>query len=188
MYKNNMISTVIPVYNEEETIPALCRRLKAVIESWDYRSEMIFVNDGSIDNFLELLKDLNKTFPEVVNVVNFSRNFGHQPALTAGIDQALGDVVILMDGDLQDTPESLPEMIEQWETGFDVVYAIRAKRNESFLKRLAFKLYYQIQSRVVDFKIPLDAGIFSLMDRKMVDVPRDISRKYLRDTMYQRFC
>ncbi len=169
MLNQKVISIVIPIYNEVETLPTLWERLHAIVDKWRFRTEIIFVNDGSTDNSLVMLKELYHKFPELVKIINLSRNFGHQPALTSGIHEAEGDAVILMDGDLQDTPESLPKLIEQWEAGFDVVYAIRVERKEFFLKRWAFSLFYKIQSKIVDLAIPLDSGIFSLMDRKVVN-------------------
>jgi polyisoprenyl-phosphate glycosyltransferase len=165
-----MISIVIPVYNEADTIPALWQRLNAVIEQWGYETEVIFVNDGSRDASLDCLHRLHLQFPDLIKIVNLSRNFGHQPAITAGLSTASGEAVILMDGDLQDTPESLPKFVEKWESGYDVVYAIRSKRKEFLLKRMAFKAFYIIQSKLTDIEMPLDAGIFSLLNRKAVDV------------------
>jgi polyisoprenyl-phosphate glycosyltransferase len=165
-----MISIVIPVYNEADTIPELWQRLYAVIDRWGYETEVIFVNDGSRDSSLVCLHELYLRFPKRIKIVSLSRNFGHQPAITAGLSVASGKAVILMDGDLQDTPESLPRFVEQWEAGHEVVYAVRSKRKEFVLKRAAFKLFYIIQSKLTDIEIPLDAGIFSLLDRKAVDV------------------
>ncbi|MBU2513828.1 glycosyltransferase family 2 protein [bacterium] len=165
-----MISIVIPIYNEEETLPELWRRLHNVISSWSHKTEVIFVNDGSSDSSLSILRELGLRNPGVLKIVQLSRNFGHQPAVVSGISTATGDAVILMDGDLQDTPESLPNLVAKWESGYDVVYAIRAKRKEFFLKRLAFKAFYQVQAKMVDLSIPLDAGLFSILDRKVIDI------------------
>ncbi len=165
-----MISIVIPIFNEEETLQELWKRLYTIISGWKYKTEVIFVNDGSSDSSLAIMKELSSKHPGVLKIVQLSRNFGHQPAVISGISVATGDAVILMDGDLQDTPESLPDLAAKWESGYDVVYAIRAKRKEFFLKRFAFKLFYQIQAKMVDLSIPLDAGLFSILDRKVIDV------------------
>ncbi len=165
-----MISIVIPIFNEEETLQELWRRLYDVIKASKYQTEVIFVNDGSTDTSLSILKGLYDQHPGIIKIVQLSRNFGHQPAVISGITVSSGDGVVLMDGDLQDTPESIPSLIAKWESGFDVVYAVRVKRKEFFLKRLAFKLFYMIQSKMVDLSIPLDAGLFSILDRKVVDI------------------
>lgn len=160
-------SIVIPIFNEEETIPELWRQLSNVLKQLDGSSEVIFVNDGSRDSSLQLLLEISKENPEV-RVLSLSRNFGHQPALSAGIDHTEGDAVVLMDGDLQDAPEAILQFVERWKQGYDVVYAIRLKRKESLLKRIAFKTFYRIQQQLAEVELPVDAGIFSLMDRKVV--------------------
>lgn len=160
-------SIVIPVFNEEETILELWRRLSNSLERLDGYSEVIFIDDGSTDSSLQFLCELSKQNSEV-KVISLSRNFGHQPALSAGIDHAEGRAVILMDADLQDSPESIIDFIGQWKKGYDVVYAIRRKRKEKWLKRIAFKSFYLIQSSLSEVPLPLDAGIFSLMDRRVV--------------------
>ncbi len=165
-----MISIVIPIFNEEETLPILWDRLYRVIGNWKYKTEVIFVNDGSTDTSVEILKNLHASHPGIIKIIQLSRNFGHQPAVISGLSYSSGKAVILMDGDLQDTPEAIPRLVEKWESGFDVVYAVRTKRKEFFLKRLAFKLFYQIQAKMVDIQIPLDAGLFSILDKKIVDV------------------
>ena len=159
-----MISIVIPIFNESETIPILWDRLHKVISSLEYRTEVIFVNDGSTDDSFEKLYHLHEYNKSIIRIITFSRNFGHQIASTAGIDSANGKATILMDGDLQDT-HALPQFGE----GYDVVYATRINR-KSLLKRLAFSWFYRIQKTLVNFSIPPDAGIFSLMDKKVIDV------------------
>ena len=161
-------SIIIPIYNEEKTVSELWRRLYSVMKDLDGVNEVIFVNDGSVDSTFELLKDIYHSYPEVVKIIDFSRNFGHQCALSAGLEHAEGDVVIMMDGDLQDAPEVIPAFINSWREGYDVVYAIRKNRKENFLKRALFKLFYRIQSILSGLNLPLDAGIFSLLDRKVV--------------------
>jgi len=162
-------SVVIPVFNEEQTIPELSKRLDAVIALSGGEWEVIFVNDGSTDRTFDLLVELRSRLP-YVKIVDLSRNFGHQPALTAGLEYSSGAAVMMMDGDLQDTPEALPELIRKWREGFQVVYAIRTKRKEGWLKRLAFFAFYRIQKMVAHSDAPVDAGVFSLLDRKVVNV------------------
>lgn len=160
-------SIVIPIFNEEDIIPELWQRLSNILKQLDGSSEVIFVNDGSYDGSLELLSELSFKYPQV-KVINLSRNFGHQCSLTAGIDHAKGEAVILMDGDLQDAPEAILHFIEKWEQGYAVVYAIRRKRKEKPLKRLAFVMFYRCLNLFAGINLPVDAGIFSLMDKKVI--------------------
>ncbi|MCL2936324.1 MAG: glycosyltransferase family 2 protein [Trichodesmium sp. St17_bin3_1_1] len=178
--KNIDYSVVIPIFNEEEIIPELWRRLSDILDRLDSSSEVIFINDGSVDNSLELLKEINHKNQEV-KIISFSRNFGHQCALSAGIDHANGKAVILMDGDLQDSPEAIISFLQLWQQGYDVVYAIRKNRKEKWLKRLAFKSFYYIQKKLSGIVTPMDAGIFSLMDRKVILTLRQMPErnKYL---------
>jgi len=164
-----MISVVIPIYNEEEIIRLLHRELSKAIgeigESW----EVVYVNDGSKDSSLDLLRQLQSQDPHVV-VIDLSRNWGHMGALHAGMQAAHGDAMILMDGDLQDPPEVLPELVAAWRAGAQVVTAVRRSREESrlFLAML-FPLFYRVLGAISDYPIPLDAGIFGLLDRQVVD-------------------
>ena len=164
-----MISVVIPIYNEEELIEklndAVATALKDIVDDW----EVVYVNDGSTDSSLALLKDLQAVDSHVV-VVELSRNWGHMGAISAGLQTARGRAVILMDGDFQDPPEVLPRLIDAWRNGADVVVGVRRSRQES-RKLLAalFPLFYRVLGTLSDFPIPLNAGIFSLMDRKAVD-------------------
>ncbi|MGD1809280.1 glycosyltransferase family 2 protein [Dapis sp. BLCC M126] len=178
--KNIDYSVVIPIFNESEIIPELWRRLSDVLDRLDGSSEVIFINDGSVDNSFELLKEIIHKNQEV-KIISFSRNFGHQCALSAGIDHANGKAVILMDGDLQDSPEAIISFSRLWQQGYDVVYAIRKNRKEKWLKRLAFKSFYYIQRRLSGIVTPMDAGIFSLMDRKVILTLRQMPErnKYL---------
>ncbi|MGB3512315.1 MAG: glycosyltransferase family 2 protein [Microcoleaceae cyanobacterium] len=160
-------SIVIPIFNEEEIIPELWRQLLDVLQRLDGSSEVVFINDGSVDYSFKLLKEISEKHPEV-KIISFSRNFGHQSALSAGIDHANGKAVILMDGDLQDSPEAIISFSRFWQQGYDVVYAIRKNRKEKWFKRLAFKSFYYIQRKLSGIVTPMDAGIFSLMDRKVV--------------------
>ncbi len=164
-----MVSVVVPIYNEEELIvrfhEAVAGALKDVVNEW----EVVYVNDGSNDSSLEILKGLQEVDPHVV-VVELSRNWGHMGAISAGLITARGRAVILMDGDFQDPPEVLPELIDAWRDGAEVVVAVRRSRQES-RKILAFlfPLFYRLLGTLSDYPIPLNAGIFSLMDRKAVD-------------------
>ncbi len=173
-------SVVIPIFNEAETIPELWQRLFRVFLQLGGPWEIIFINDGSTDESPQLLNHLSVTHPEI-KVIHLSRNFGHQCALAAGIDHANGRAVILMDGDLQDAPEAILSFIECWQQGYEVVYAIRAKRKEHWLKKFAFHSFYRLQNQLSGLPLPLDAGIFSLLDRKVILALRQMPErsKYL---------
>lgn len=162
-------SIVIPIYNEQEILPELYRRLTAVIDSFDGETEVIMIDDGSADaSYAELQKIHQKDHR--YKLLRLARNFGHQVALTAGIDSAAGDAVILMDGDLQDPPELLPRMIEQWKEGYHVVYTVKRSRKENMFKRFAFASFYRLMHTFSAISIPMEAGNFSLMDKKVVQV------------------
>jgi polyisoprenyl-phosphate glycosyltransferase len=163
------LSVVIPVYNEQENLPLLYERLTATMESVGQSYEIIFVDDGSRDSSLALLHELQRADGRVA-VVELARNFGHQVAISAGLDHARGDGVIVMDADLQDPPEVLPRFIDAWRAGHDVVYAVREQRKEGVLMRLAYAAFYRLLQRVAQIEIPLDAGDFCLMDRRVVDL------------------
>jgi polyisoprenyl-phosphate glycosyltransferase len=163
-------SLVIPVYNEEKSIPELYRRLSAVIEQLGESVEVILVNDGSRDRTLFLLRDLHEQDPRFC-YISFARNFGHQIAVTAGLNFVRGEAIIVMDADLQDPPELIPTLVEKWQQGYQVVYAQRTqRRKESWLKRFTAYMFYRILQRLADIDIPPDTGDFCLMDRKVVDV------------------
>jgi polyisoprenyl-phosphate glycosyltransferase len=163
-------SLVIPVYNEEKSIPELYRRLSAVIEQLGESVEVILVNDGSRDRTLFMLRDLHEQDPRFC-YISFARNFGHQIAVTAGLNFVRGEAVIVMDADLQDPPELIPVLVEKWQQGYQVVYAQRTqRRQESWLKRFTAYMFYRILQRLADIDIPPDTGDFCLMDRKVVDV------------------
>lgn len=161
------ISVVVPLFNEEQNIPELHRRLTAALTALEARYELVFVNDGSRDATAQLLEHLASA-DACVAPVHFSRNFGHQAAVTAGIAQAQGQAVIVMDGDLQDPPEVLGEFIAAWRRGYDVVYAVRTKRKEHLLKRAGYAVFYRLLRGISDLEIPLDSGDFCLMDRTVV--------------------
>jgi glycosyltransferase involved in cell wall biosynthesis len=163
-------SLIIPIYNEEETIPELYRRLSAVMDSLDDSVELILINDGSRDRSLNLMRELQERDARVC-YISFARNFGHQAAVTAGLNFARGQVIVVLDADLQDPPELIPKMIESWQAGYHVVYAQRTKRKkESWFKRLTAYVFYRLLRRLADVDIPADTGDFCLMDRQVVDV------------------
>jgi polyisoprenyl-phosphate glycosyltransferase len=164
-----MISVVIPIHNEEQIIPvlheAVSNAMRRVAESW----EIVYVNDGSKDSSFELLRKLQATEPEVV-VIDLSRNWGHMGALHAGLQTARGDAIVLMNGDLQDPPEIVPEMVDAWRGGAQVVTALRRNRQErGRAVALLSSLFYRLLGAISDFPIPLNAGIFGLLDRKVLD-------------------
>lgn len=160
------ISIILPIYNESETISELYTRTKNVLQKiGDY--EIIFINDSSTDNSLEKLLTLAQRDVNV-KIINFARNFGHQIAITAGIDTAEGMAVVIMDSDLQDTPETIPAMVTKWEEGFEVVYGKRKTRKDTFLKKLTAFAFYRLLRKFANIDIPEDTGDFRLMDRKVV--------------------
>lgn len=179
---SKILSIIVPIYNEEQIIPELHRRLSeaAQIITSDY--ELIFVNDGSKDGSLfELIKLTEKDTKAYY--INFSRNFGHQIAVTAGVDHSTGNAVVIIDGDLQDPPELIPEMYQKHKEGFEVVYAKRASREgESFFKKITAKLFYRTLRSLTSIDIPLDTGDFRLIDRKIVEVLKKMpeQNKFLR--------
>ena len=170
------ISVVIPVFNEARNVAELWSRLSKVLSTLDANHEVVFVDDGSVDGSGKLLEDICKTSPQV-QLIQLSRNFGHQPALAAGIDSATGDALVLMDGDLQDRPESIPDFVREWKAGAEVVFAIRASRQESLPLSLMFKAFYRFLAMISGIKMPLDSGIFGLLDRKVVDVIKSMPER-----------
>jgi dolichol-phosphate mannosyltransferase len=163
------VSVAIPLHNEEQVLPELLRRLAAALDGVPGGPhELIFVDDGSSDETLPLLEAAAALDPRIV-VVSLSRNFGHQAALTAGLDQATGDATVVMDGDLQDRPEEIPRMLEKLGEGYDVVYAQRVLRKEGLLLRLAYFLFYRFIASLSAIRLPVDAGDFSIMSRRVVD-------------------
>ena len=175
----HLFSIVIPCYNEEEVLEHTIARLLSVADDLErYRTELVFVDDGSSDRTLEILRAAAHKESRI-RIVSFARNFGHQIAVTAGIDAAAGDAVALIDADLQDPPELLARMLDHWEEGFDVVYGVRASREgESALKMVTARWFYRLLNRVSETPIPLDTGDFRLMDRKVVDVLRDMPERH----------
>ena len=172
------ITIIVPAYNEEESLPFLYDRLEKLMNSIDnYEFEILFVNDGSKDNTLNLIKEYREK-DNRISYVDFSRNFGKETAMIAGLDYATGDAVIFMDADLQDPPELIPEMIKYWEEGYDDVYAQRKSRaGESFLKKFTSKMYYRVLQMLTSVPIQKDTGDFRLLDRRCVN-----ALKKLRET------
>ncbi len=164
------ISIVAPVFNEVEILPELHRRVSEVMESLGETWELVLVDDGSQDGSTGVIRELAKEDKHLRPVI-FARNFGHQIAITAGLDYARGQAVVIMDADLQDPPEVIPELVREWRQGFEVVHAVRSYREgESFFKKVTAALFYRVINRITDVDIPLDAGDFRLLDRKAVNV------------------
>ncbi len=164
------ISIVAPAFNESPVLNELYKRIHAVMEDTGETWELVIVNDGSRDDTAEVLRELYARDEEHVRVVSFARNFGHQIAVTAGMDYARGDAVVLIDADLQDPPEVIPEMMAQWRAGYEVVFGVRVeRRGESLFKKKTAEAFYRILYRITDVDIPMDAGDFRLMDRRVVD-------------------
>jgi glycosyltransferase involved in cell wall biosynthesis len=176
------LSVAIPLYNEESVLPELLQRLSSVLDRVPGGPhEILFVDDGSSDRTLAVLEEAAVRDPRIT-VISLSRNFGHQAALSAALDNVTGDAVILMDGDLQDTPESILVFLEKFNLGFDVVYAQRIKRKEPWWLRLCYHAFYRLVSSVAEIHLPLDAGDFGLMSRRVIDQLRRMPERnrYLR--------
>lgn len=170
-------SIIIPVYNEEAVINETYRRLTQVMESIGEPYELLFVNDGSRDRTAEIIDGFAKT-DKCVRLLDFSRNFGHQIAITAGMDYARGDAIVIIDADLQDPPELIPSMIEKWREGYEVVYARRTRRKgETFFKRWTASLFYRTLRAMTEINIPVDTGDFRLIDRNVCDAMQGIREK-----------
>jgi dolichol-phosphate mannosyltransferase len=170
MIINPAITVVVPVFNEKESLPELYRRMSEALDSLGETWELILVDDGSQDGSTEIIRQLAKQDDRVTPII-FARNFGHQIAVTAGLDYSRGQAVVIIDADLQDPPEVIPELIEKWREGYQVVYAVRSEREgETWLKTATASMFYRLIFRITDVKIPLDTGDFRLLDRKVVDV------------------
>jgi len=171
-------SIVVPVFNERESLPELYRRVKETMQSTGETWELIFIDDGSRDGSTEIMRDLGKQDARVRPII-FARNFGHQIAITAGLDYSKGRAVVVMDSDLQDPPEVILELIAKWREGYQVAYAVRAEREgETWFKKTTASLFYRIIYRITDVKIPLDTGDFRLMDRQVVDVLKQMRERH----------
>ncbi|MBE7536486.1 MAG: glycosyltransferase family 2 protein [Anaerolineales bacterium] len=175
---NITYSVVAPIFNEEENLPELYRRVKETLTQLRKPWELILVDDGSSDNSSALMRALAKKDKRVRPVI-FARNFGHQVAVTAGLDYSRGDAVIVIDSDLQDPPELILDMAKKWQEGYEVVFAVRAEREgESWFKLWTASAFYRLIYRITDVKIPLDAGDFRLMDRKVVNVMNSMRERH----------
>ena len=173
-----VLSVIVPIFNEEAVIPELQRRMAAVLDGAGEPWELVCVNDGSRDASLSMLLELRERDARV-KVIDFSRNFGQQLAITAGIDFAQGDAVVVIDADLQDPPELIEEMLAKWREGYQVVYAVRAgRRGESRFKLWTASAFYRLLHRITDVEIPVNAGEFRLMDRQVVMAMRRLREKH----------
>ena len=171
-----LLSIVVPCFNEEDVIRLTYRRLVDVLANRGFRLQIVFVDDGSGDGTPDIAVEIAKSDPRVKTVL-LSRNFGHQAAVTAGLADADGDAVVIMDADLQDPPEAVIQMIDKWLQGADIVYGIRTKRKESLLKRTAYNLFYRAFQWLANIDVPADAGDFSLIDRKVLDIINALPEK-----------
>ncbi len=171
-------SIIVPVFNEKEVLDVLYQRMTAVMDNLNEPWEMILIDDGSSDGSSEQMRQMAEK-DKRVRVIFFSRNFGHQIAVTAGMDHALGDAVVVIDADLQDPPEVIPELIQKWKEGYEVVYAVRAEREgETWFKKATASLFYRLIYSITDVKIPLDTGDFRLYDRKVINVMKSMQEKH----------
>jgi glycosyltransferase involved in cell wall biosynthesis len=171
-------SIVAPIYNELDNLSELTRRVREVMLAMRETWELVLVDDGSTDGSTERIRELAK-HDEHIQPVIFARNFGHQIAVTAGLDYARGDAVVIIDADLQDPPEVIPDLIAKWREGYEVVYAVRAEREgETWFKKVSAAIFYRVIYRITDVKIPLDTGDFRLLDRKVVDVMSRMREKH----------
>lgn len=165
---SQLISVVIPIFNEAAILPELLRRLTLVLTSITDNFEIVFVNDGSSDETPELLETFVANSERIV-AVHLSRNFGHQQAITAGLDSSCGDIVCIIDGDLQDPPELIPDLVDKIRSGYDIVYTVRIKRDETMLRRIVYHLFYRVLRMLSSVHIPLDSGDFCAMTRQAVN-------------------
>src|SRR5579859_4514943 len=176
------LSIAIPVHNEESVLPELLLRLRKVLEGLPGGPhEIVFVDDGSTDRTFEMLGEAARADFRII-AISLARNFGHQAAISAALDHASGDAVVIMDGDLQDVPEVIPQFLEKFEEGFDVVYARRVRRKEPLLLRVCYFVFYRMMARLSDIRLPLDSGDFGLMSRRVIDQLRGMTEhhRYLR--------
>jgi glycosyltransferase involved in cell wall biosynthesis len=180
--KKPVISVVVPVYNEEAVIHESYSRLKMVLEGLNEPYELIFVNDGSRDATTAMIRRICDS-DSTVRLIDFARNFGHQTAITAGMDYSVGEAIIVIDADLQDPPEVIPEMIAKWREGFDVVYGQRGQRKgETLFKRFTSAAFYRVLNKLTDVDIPVDTGDFRLIDRKVCNALKQVKERnrYIR--------
>jgi glycosyltransferase involved in cell wall biosynthesis len=179
MRQNNrfLLSVIVPCFNEEDVIQLTHRRLiDALGAGGQFTLEIVYINDGSTDRTEELLFALADQ-DERVKIISLTRNFGHQPAVAAGLAYATGDAIVIIDADLQDPPEEIPQMIALWRNGLDVVYGVRTRRKENFFMRFAYASFYRLYRLVASIDVPLDSGDFALLDRRVVDVLNSLPEK-----------
>ncbi len=181
--EKKLVSILVPAYNEEEVLNMLYERLKKIIDSnTKYNFEILFINDGSKDNTLKIIKEL-RSIDSNVCYLNLSRNFGKETAMIAGLDYVKGDCVIIIDADLQDPPELIPQMLKFWEEGYDDVYAKRkSRKGETFLKKFTSKMYYKTLQSVTNIEIQKDTGDFRLLDRRCIEALKSLreSERYTK--------
>jgi dolichol-phosphate mannosyltransferase len=176
------LSVAIPIHNEESVLPELLRRLRGVLDGVaGGPHEIVFVDDGSTDRTFEMLAEATKEDARIA-VISLSRNFGHQAAITAGLDHVTGDAAVVMDGDLQDVPEVIPRFVEKFQQGYDVVYAQRVRRKEPLALRICYFVFYRMMATLSDIRLPLDSGDFGLMSRRVIEEVRKMPEhhRYLR--------
>ncbi len=174
--RTGLLSIVIPLYNEEQSIAPLFERLRATIAQLDVDAEIVCVDDGSHDGTAAACRRYAVEDPQI-KLVQLSRNFGHQAAITAGMDHAVGDALVLMDGDLQDPPEAIPLFLTKWREGYQVVYAIRRCRPEGWVKRMAYWAFYRLLGRIAAVHVPSDSGDFGLLDRRVAQLLRQMPER-----------
>ncbi|NLU53108.1 MAG: glycosyltransferase family 2 protein [Clostridiaceae bacterium] len=180
-----LISVIVPMYNEEAVIPATYSRLKEVLDGLKENYEIIFINDGSRDRTRDMLMEICEK-DKTVKLIDFARNFGHQVAITAGMDYAAGECMVIIDGDLQDPPELIPKMMELWRQGYDVVYGKRISRQgETIFKKVTAKIFYRLLRSLTDVNIPVDTGDFRLIDRRVCEALKQLPERsrYVRGLM-----
>jgi glycosyltransferase involved in cell wall biosynthesis len=176
--KSTRLSIIAPIFNEIENLPELHRRVTAVMTSMRVDWELLLVDDGSTDGSTEAIRSLARTDAHVRPII-FARNFGHQIAVTAGLDYCRGQAAVIIDADLQDPPELIPDLVAKWREGYEVVYAVRAEREgETWFKRLTASAFYRIIYRITDVKIPLDVGDFRLLDRQVIDTLKGMRERH----------
>lgn len=176
------LSIAIPVHNEENVLPELIRRVLNVLDQIPGGPhELLFADDGSTDDTLGMIAEAAEKDPRIL-AISLSRNYGHQAALSAALDYVTGDATVVMDGDLQDIPEAIPQFIEKFQQGYDVVYAQRVRRKEPLVLRICYFTFYRLMARLSDVRLPLDSGDFSLMSRRVVETLRRMPEhhRYLR--------
>lgn len=171
-----MLSLIVPFLNEQDNLPALHERTGKVLDHIDMAAELIFVDDGSSDRSLDVLIKLQQN-DKRIRIIQLSRNFGHQAAVSAGLAKAKGDAVAVLDADLQDPPEIIPKMIAKWQEGYDVVYGVRKNRKENCILTAAYFLFYRIFKHIVPFDVPVDAGDFALMDKRVLATINNLPEK-----------